>query len=334
MLVFIDTNVLLDFYQMSKDDLEEIRKVTKLATAEKLTLLISSHVVDEFTRNREGAIASSITTFGNSKVELHRPHLVRRTDEIVELEKIRQQFKQLVSALKAKVTAEAVAETTKADQVIRELFHVQVPSTVDVKVIARAKERSVLGRPPGKGNSIGDAIHWEWLIDVVPQGEDVCLVSGDGDFASELQRDALAAYLSSEWRERKDSECHFYPALSLFFREHFPDIKLADEVDRMIAVDQLEQSKSYEDTHLAVAKLLTYDEFPIAELRRLGEAFRSNGQVSRIFGDHDVLSLADRLIQHGWEKDARDEVQPIFNLMVNHEYDNSLEARSVPSPCQ
>ena len=57
MNLFIDTNILLDFYRMSSGDLEEIRKIARLSANKKIRLLISDFVIDEFNRNREGVIA-------------------------------------------------------------------------------------------------------------------------------------------------------------------------------------------------------------------------------------------------------------------------------------
>ena len=77
MNVFIDTNVLLDFFRMSSGDLEEIRKVAHLSANNKITLFVSDFVRDEFNRNREGVIAQSISQFKKSRLELHRPNIVR-----------------------------------------------------------------------------------------------------------------------------------------------------------------------------------------------------------------------------------------------------------------
>ena len=86
MNLFIDTNVLLDFFRMSSGDLEEIRKIARLSANKKITLLISEFVIDEFSRNRESVIAQSVSQFKKSKLELHRPNIIRSHPESIELE--------------------------------------------------------------------------------------------------------------------------------------------------------------------------------------------------------------------------------------------------------
>ena len=57
MLLFIDTNIFLSFYEFTKDDLEELKKLSRMLAEDELTLLLPSQVVDEFWRNRDERIA-------------------------------------------------------------------------------------------------------------------------------------------------------------------------------------------------------------------------------------------------------------------------------------
>ena len=75
MNVFIDTNLLLDFFRMSSGDLDEIRKIALLSKSGELNLLISDFVQDEFFRNRETVISTALKQFEKSKAELHRPNI-------------------------------------------------------------------------------------------------------------------------------------------------------------------------------------------------------------------------------------------------------------------
>lgn len=47
MRVFIDTNILLDFYGLSGADLEELKKVVQLVEDGKMQLLLPQQVIDE-----------------------------------------------------------------------------------------------------------------------------------------------------------------------------------------------------------------------------------------------------------------------------------------------
>jgi predicted nucleic acid-binding protein len=51
--LFIDTNIFLSFYAYASDDVEELRKLTKLISTDQLKLYLTEQVRDEFYRNRE-----------------------------------------------------------------------------------------------------------------------------------------------------------------------------------------------------------------------------------------------------------------------------------------
>ena len=56
---FIDTNVLLSFYSFTQDDLTRLEQLATQVEAGTFVILTTSHVHDEFTRNREAKIAES-----------------------------------------------------------------------------------------------------------------------------------------------------------------------------------------------------------------------------------------------------------------------------------
>ena len=53
MKIFIDTNILLELFKLSGPDLDELKKVLKLSEKQKIEILISSQIEDEFWHNRE-----------------------------------------------------------------------------------------------------------------------------------------------------------------------------------------------------------------------------------------------------------------------------------------
>ena len=69
-----------------------------------------------------------------------------------------------------------------------------------------ARKRHLLGYPPRKSSdtSIGDAIHWEWIIDCAAHDKsNVLIVSRDGDFGSSHGgHDHINDWLLKEFRER------------------------------------------------------------------------------------------------------------------------------------
>lgn len=324
MNVFIDTNVLLDFFRMSSGDLEEIRKIARLSANNKITLLVSDFVIDEFTRNREGVIAQSISQFNKSKLELHRPNIVRAHPESLELEKLQRGFRELVKTLSDRSVIEARDKKTKADLIIAELFDSTTIYEVAGDIIDRAILRVSLRRPPGKEGSNGDAIHWEWLLHKVTNGEDLHLISGDGDFESAISEGALSSYLENEWSSAKESQCILYRSLSDFLKVHFADIKLADEIDKSIAIERLETSPNFTTTHNALVQLMGIDDYTPKELQRLINAYITNNQIHWIIGDKDVRAFAHKIVTLAHANNLIDEVYPIEERL------NELELQEIP----
>ena len=324
MNVFIDTNVLLDFFRMSSGDLEELRKLSRLTTNGNVKLHVSDALQDEFSRNRESVIAESLTQFKKSNFEIHRPNIIRPHAESVELEQLQSKIRDLTKTIVDRVTAEAVAGETTADKVVQELFSTTDIHVVDPKVIETAIHRTTLRKPPGKKDSCGDAIHWEWLLSHVPDNEDLHIISRDGDFESKLSAGALDPYLSAEWMRRKSSSCHLYISLSEFLKQHFANIQLADQLAKSAAVEKLEQSSNFATTHNAIAHLTRFDDFTSAELQRIIDAYKSNRQIHWIIGDEDVKEFAHKLVTTAYSSNLIDEVLPIEEML------NELEVQEMP----
>jgi predicted nucleic acid-binding protein len=315
MNVFVDTNVLLDFFRMSSGDLEEIRKIARLSANKKITLLINDFVKDEFARNREGVIAQSISQFNKSKLELHRPNIIRGHPESLELEQIQKRFKELVKILSDRAASEANDINTKADLVIGELFNSAIIHKVDDNTIDKAMRRVALGRPPGKEGSHGDAIHWEWLIHHVSKGDNLHLITRDGDFESPVSEGFLAKYLTNEWISAKESTCTLYRSLTDFLKVHFPEVKLADEIDKYIAIERLETSPNFATTHNAIKKLIGIDDYTPAELQRIINAYITNSQIHWIIGDEDVKAFAHKIVTLAYANGLIDEVFPLGEML-------------------
>lgn len=316
MNIFIDTNVLLDFYRLSGGDLDELRRVAKLSENGKITLLLSEYLKDEFYRNREGVISHAINQFRKSRTELHLPNLVRVYPDSEELKKVKDEFEKHMKSLTESLLEDIRKSSLKADSVISEVFNSTESTDVSPEIIQRGITRSTLSQPPGKKDSCGDSIHWEWLLEIVPDGQDLTIISGDGDFESNLQEGSISSYLQDEWNNKKGTHCTLYKSLSAFFNEYFPDIRLADEVDKECSIEKLDKSPNFATTHNAIKKLASHDDFSRDEILRLVSAYISNEQIHWILGDEDVHSFAMKLVSLAYAVDLIEEVQPL-ELMLS-----------------
>ena len=114
------------------------------------------------------------------------------------------------------------------------------------------------------------------------------VISGDGDFCSQIYGDVFNSFLFSEWSEKKTSEINFYKSLSDFLKHKFPHIHLASDVKTAALVEQLAQSGSFATTHAVIASLSKVADFPNQQIEELVSIAELNNQVGRIINDDDV----------------------------------------------
>ena len=85
------------------------------------------------------------------------------------------QLQELQKGILEKVEKDISEETLLADRLIGEIFAKQKVVAVTKAVYETASMRLSLGNPPGKNNSLGDAVNWTILLASVPDKEDLQL---------------------------------------------------------------------------------------------------------------------------------------------------------------
>jgi predicted nucleic acid-binding protein len=314
MKVFIDTNILLDIFHLSGPDLEELRKLKKMVEKGKVELLVSTQVVDEFWRNREKVIADAMKLFRESKATAKVPNIIRIYPEAKQLKSFVDQANDMVKTLIVKATADIENDALKADKVIRELISAVTVGQITDEMFVRAQRRVAVGNPPGKPGSIGDALNWEWLLEQEIEfwDDELVVISGDNDYESELLKGTPKEFLVREWSS-KNVGCSLILEKSLtdFLLKRFPDIQLAEEVDKLEAIERLEQSSNFATTHSVIGILNNYDDFKEGEIVRIATAFLTNNQVSWILGDTDVLTFARKMIALAKSEATKAAIEPL-----------------------
>jgi predicted nucleic acid-binding protein len=58
--LFIDTNVLLSFYHLTSEDIEELKKLVVLVESKEIELIVPKQVENEFWRNRGAKISDAM----------------------------------------------------------------------------------------------------------------------------------------------------------------------------------------------------------------------------------------------------------------------------------
>jgi hypothetical protein len=194
-----------------------------------------------------------------------------------------------------KVAADISAKDLVADRLIDQIFKSSEIVPITAQVYGKASMRSALGNPPGKNDSIGDAVNWALLLDSVPDNEDVHIISEDGDFFSTLDDQNAHPFLVEEWERVKGARLFVYRTLSGFMSEHFDGVAFSFDKDKEALIEGLFDSGSFAQTHSIISKLENYRYFSAKEVIRILDAAHANNQFGGIITDYDVSDFLNRI---------------------------------------
>lgn len=211
-ILFVDTNVLLDFYRIRKSDVST--KYLEQLEACKDRLIVGSQIEMEYKKNRQRVIVEAMNTFsGPDWNKLTPPALVSELQATKMLEKHRRQLVTQQKKLNATIT-KILGNPSRCDpvyQTLQRLFKHDSPLNLSRDKEERfairdlAKKRFLLGYPPRKSNdtSIGDAVNWEWIVKCsADTGKHVVIVTRDTDYGVIHEG---ASYLN-DWLKQEFSE--------------------------------------------------------------------------------------------------------------------------------
>jgi hypothetical protein len=134
-------------------------------------------------------------------------------------------------------------------------------------------------------------------LEEVPDGEDLYFISDDADYFSLLVQGTLDPYLAEEWKVRKESAIHPHDRISSLFRDHFPNIRLASELEKDLLIQQLASSSSFSNTHNIISKLSRYSQFTPPQVNEIVVAAISNDQIYWIARDSDVHKFLSSIVR-------------------------------------
>jgi predicted nucleic acid-binding protein len=292
--LFLDTNIYLGFFRLSDDNLEQLRKLSQRVGSHETTLYVTGQIRAEFLRNRESTIDEALDTLRKApKLPSQFAHLFEAIDGYEDVRTaLRDADEKLRGLMEGAVQAVANG-SLHADELITELFAQARSVDLSDEILESAKLRVLLGNPPGKSSSFGDAVNWESLLREVPDGEDLVLVTDDRDYKSKLDPNRLNEYLIDEWARKKRSQIRLHGTLRSALEAHYPEIRLMPqpEPEQDQAVERLVNSNSFAETHAAIRRLQGFSEFTPNEVANLVEAAVSNSQIRGILADNDVFEF-------------------------------------------
>lgn len=295
MHVFIDTNILLNFFHFSKDELDALNNVFASHEHGAATVHLTQQVNDEFRRNRENKIKDALKRFKEVKFSAQLPSFMKGYEEYEGIRRLSGELQGLVKSITEKVDADILAKSLIADKLISDIFSRSSIIQTTSEVFSAANMRMAIGNPPGKNSSIGDAINWTILVSSVPNDEPLHIISEDGDFYSSLNENAVHPFLEDEWKRRKNSPLYVYRTLSAFMKGHFDGVAFSFDKTKESLIYDLSGAGNFATTHQLIAKLETYSYFSLKEVERILVAAVENDQFGWIATDSDVSDFLNRV---------------------------------------
>jgi len=212
-LIFIDTNIYLDFYRIRRTDIS--MSYLDLIDKNKKHIITGSQIEMEFKKNRQKVIIESLKTFktpdwGN----LSAPALLAESQAMQQIERKKKEIGTQQKKINQKIE-KILNNPSSNDPVfttLNRLFRHKSQTNLDrenkirFKIRTLAKKRFILGYPPRKNDdiSIGDAVNWEWIIYCAQNSsKDIIIVTRDSDFGAIVKSESyLNDWLRLEFKER------------------------------------------------------------------------------------------------------------------------------------
>jgi hypothetical protein len=185
-LLFIDTNIFLDFYRAMKTaDLKLLGRIQGIHDR----IITSSQVEMEFQKNRQKLMLASFQKLALKErpeipgLFVNTPKGEKRSAAIEEVEQGLKVLKDsLGEAMKAPTTHDPVYQVANDVFAVESEFNLNRTKPERYLIRRRAWRRFILDYPPrkDKDTSIGDAINWEWIVEcAIRSGRSVIIVSRD-----------------------------------------------------------------------------------------------------------------------------------------------------------
>lgn len=212
-LVFIDTNILLDFYRYPRGS--AILPVLEHIDKNHSKIITSTQVEMEYKKNRQKVIVSSMTEMKGPKWDTFKlPVILSEAQAAKSIENDRKDIDKQSKILRKKIES-ILRSPSRNDAVYKTLqklfkssseLNLKRPDAKRFTIRNLAKKRFILGYPPRKDSdvSIGDSINWEWLIYCAKEkNQDVVIVSRDTDYGCRFDGDMIINdWLAQEFKQR------------------------------------------------------------------------------------------------------------------------------------
>lgn len=231
-LIFVDTNILLDFYRVRSGGVG--LELLDLIEAHKNILITGSQVEMEYKKNRQRVILEALNAQKTPDWSgLSSPAFLSNAKPVKVIAKSKKTITTQQAKLKKRI-ASILDKPNLSDPVFKVLsrvfrnksdYNLGRDKKIRFTVRHLARKRFILGYPPRKQNdtSIGDAVNWEWIVQCAKtSGKDIIIVSRDSDYGCNY-----------------DGQFHLNDWLRLEFKERFSQKRRIVLTDRLAGAFKL-----------------------------------------------------------------------------------------------
>jgi PIN domain len=301
-LLFIDTNIWLDFYRTRNETGLQL-----LAHAEAMLdrLIVTYQLESEFKKNRQVAILEGMNMLKDVP-QISRPGIFSDAKAVKVMTKHLKEAERRMNSLKLRMRR-ALANPGVHDpvyKVCQRVFHKTDDLNLTRKnplrkpIRHRAFRRFLHGCPPRKktDTSIGDAFNWEWMIHCATQRKSgLVIVSRDSDYGvTEDDKSYINDHLRQEFSERVSRK----RGLVLCSR--------LSEALKLFAVRvSAEEAEAEKQLASVVIPPRPINVLPIVDLTKMPSLYDFSSPVSSILSATDfsgITSLSEQFTSMGTER--------------------------------
>ncbi len=315
--IFIDTNIYLSLYELTKSDLKKFETILQKIEDGNIALLLPDIVKTEFYNNRERilkttldqleAYKNSVSNQPISKI-IYNPKSKKKINEAIKL------FSTTIESEIKKFQTDALDNKLEVDIFIEKLFGKSILLSKQPDTVQKARERKELGAHPLSDKNINDQLIWEMLLKYNDSiFTNLYFVGVDGDFKCQLDGKRFNLQLHKEWKEKTKGTVTLFTDLASISKEL--QITLKDESKRLFTKykEELINSGSFSQTHICIEQLNKHFDFLcINDAKDILHSALQNNQIGFIINDEDIESFIQKILKtfsNEIEKDLKDAIE-------------------------
>lgn len=216
-LIFIDTNIFLDFYRARNEaNVTLLKKVDAIHSQ----IICTQQVEMEFKKNRQRVIMDSLKEMKAPDGFKSVPAFLHGAKSVEIINKTKKDIEKRVTELRRR-SIDALSQPTLKDDVYKIVQRLFADTNgqfmlhfgdeeIYTLVVSEAQKRFMLGYPPRKKDdtSCGDAVNWEWIVHCSKKSsKHVLIVSRDSDYGTiDNDKGFVNDWLQQEFRARTNMQ--------------------------------------------------------------------------------------------------------------------------------